>query len=158
MNRPVDKLSFWKERIETAQQERYSVYVCNSVLWGNIEREHSRIIKERIKPDAKVLDSACGYGRMSWYFQNYTGVDFSPDFIEIAKKKYPGKDFVIADLKKLPFKDKEFDWAVGVSIKRMIKENLGEPEWLLMEKELKRVAKRILILEYENASEYEIIS
>lgn len=157
MNKGVDMLDFWKQRIETAQYERYSVYVCNSTQWGNIEVAHREIIKERIKPEAKVLDAACGYGRMSWHFDNYTGVDFSPDFIERAKKKYPGKNFLVADLHHLPFEKKSFDWAIGVSIKRMIRENLGPDAWIPMEKELLRVAKRILILEYENPQEYEII-
>lgn len=155
--KPVDKLWFWKERILNAQKERYSVYICSDVMWGKINTDHKRIINEIIPKGAKVLDAGCGYGRMSVYFDNYLGVDFSPDFIEKAKKDYPNKEFMVADLKSLPFKDAEFDWVVCVSIKAMIHNNLGGGEWNKMEDELKRVGKRILVLEYEESEKFETI-
>lgn len=105
----------------------------------------------------RVLDAGCGYGRSSVYFDDYVGVDFSPDFIAKAKSKYPGKTFIQGNLKELPFKDKEFDWAFCISIKKMIIDNLGEEEWSKMQKELSRVAKKVLILEYEDPEPFEVI-
>lgn len=164
----VDKIEFWKDRINTAVKEHYSVYVANDALWEHIFKTHQRIIQEVIPKDAYVLDAGCAYGRMCELFEpkNYEGVDFSPDFIEIAKKKYPNHSFEVQNIKKLPYEDKQFDWAICVSIKKMIIDNLGTKEWKLMEKELKRVAKKILILEYgseisgegiKGANKYEII-
>lgn len=158
--KPIDKLDFWKERIEQAHKngrEHYSVYISPDKMWRDIEIAHRDYLKELIKPEETVLDAGCGYGRMSEYIEKYTGVDFSPDFIEMAKKKYPNKDFVVGSLKELPFKDGEFDWAFCVSIKKMVVANSGDEEWQKMEKELKRVAKKVLILEYETARSYEII-
>lgn len=159
MSKPVDKLEFWANRIKTAVSEHYAVYVANEVLWGRINKAHEKIIKELITNEDKVLDAGCAYGRSSVFFnpENYTGVDFSPEFIANAKKKYPNNDFMVGNLKELPFADKIFDWAFCVSIKKMVIDNLGEEEWLLMQKELKRVAKRLLILEYETPNEYEIL-
>lgn len=157
MSKPVNSLDFWKQRIKTALRPHYSVYVSNEKLWKQIYEAHARTISEHIKQEDKVLDAGCGYGRMSVLFNNYKGVDFSPDFIELAKKNYPDKDFSVANLKALPFSDKEFDWAFCVSIKKMIIDNLGEQEWLDMEKELTRVAKKVLILEYETPDEFTIL-
>lgn len=157
MSKPINKLDFWKERIETAIKPHYSVYVIHEQGWKHIYEIHARIIKEVIPTGSKVLDAGCGYGRMSVLFDNYVGTDFSPDFIELAKKNYPQKEFVQADMKALPFKDKEFDWSVCVSIKKMIIDNLGENEWGLMEKELRRVSKKVLLLEYENPEPYEVL-
>jgi ubiquinone/menaquinone biosynthesis C-methylase UbiE len=67
----------------------------------------------------------------------------------------PNKNFVKADIKNLPFKDNEFDWAICSSIKQMIISNCGEKEWYAMQKELHRVCKKILILEYSEAVEQE---
>lgn len=168
MSKPVDKIEFWKERIDTAVSEHYSVYVANEVLWNTINEAHEKIIKEVIG-GGTVLDAGCAYGRSSVFFDDskYTGIDFSPDFIELAKKKYPNKTFIAGDLKELPFGDKSFDWAFCISIKRMIIDNLGDEVWSIMEKELKRVAKNVLILEYgtfeskedtkETMSQYEIL-
>jgi len=157
LNKPIDKEEFWKERIDNAAREHYSVYVTSEFDWKYIYTTHKAIIEEHIPQGVKVLDAGCGYGRMSMLFDNYTGVDFSPDFIREANKKYAGKKFIQANLKELPFGDGEFDWAFCVSIKRMVIDNLGEDEWNKMEKELKRVAKKVLILEYEDPKIYEIL-
>jgi ubiquinone/menaquinone biosynthesis C-methylase UbiE len=152
--KPVDKLEFWKHRIEQAQREHYSVYITSEADWHRINKAH---VSHFEKMNGRVLDAGCGYGRNSVYFSDYTGVDFSPDFIKLAKQKFPNKDFMVANLKELPFKDKEFDWAFCVSIKQMIRANLGEEEWLKMESELRRVAKQVMILEYEDPEPVEIL-
>ena len=157
MSKPIDTLDFWKQRIDTAVKPHYAVYVANEVLWKNILNAHVKTIQELIKPDDNVLDAGCAFGRLSEYFEKYTGVDFSPDFIKQAKEKYPKKDFMVGNLKELPFLPEVFDWAICVSIKKMVVDNLGEEEWKQMEKELKRVAKKVLILEYEDYASIEIL-
>ena len=99
-----------------------------------------------------MLDAACGYGRLSPIFEKYIGVDFSPDFINIARKSFPKKEFLVANIKELPFEDNKFDWSICSSLKTMIEENSGEEEWNKMKKELLRVSKKILILEYTEAA------
>lgn len=157
MAKPINDLSFWRDRIETAVRPQYSVYVAHDALWNRILDDHLAIILEHIKPNESVLDAGCGYGRMSQYLDNYTGVDFSPDFISLAKKNYPGEVFIQANLKQLPGKTGQFDWALVISIKKMVEDNLGTDEWLQILQELKRVAKGVLILEYEDSKNYEII-
>lgn len=166
----VDKISFWKERIQEAKKNNklhYSVYIAHDRLWQKVCKTHEEIIKKEIKEGEKVLDVGCGYGRLSPMFSNYVGVDFSPDFIQEAKSLYPDKKFIVANLKDLPFEDKEFDVGIAVSIRGMIVGNLGKPEWTKMEKELKRVCKKVLVMEYgvyesgrdtvDTISEYEIL-
>ncbi len=157
MGKPIDNLNFWKERIERAKNSNrhHSVYLIDSERWKRIEQSHRDLMSKLIT--GKVLDAGCGYGRMSEWVEDYTGVDFSPDFVETARQLYPDKRFIVGNLKKLPFKNEEFDWAVCISIKQMVKDNLGEEEWLLMQKELKRVAKKVLILEYSFHGEHEIL-
>jgi ubiquinone/menaquinone biosynthesis C-methylase UbiE len=154
MGKPIDKLDFWKDRIERADKSRehYSVYITRDDDWKYIWETHKEIIAREVS--GRVLDAGCGYGRMSELIEKYVGVDFSPDFIAKAQKKYPEKTFIQSNLKKLPFKKNEFDWAICVSIRAMVKNNLGDPEWEAMEKELLRVARKVLILEYEEPKEY----
>jgi len=153
MNRPVDKLEFWKSRIDSSgDKKHHSVYRCDDGLWSILEKHHVRQIRQFIKPTDRVLDIACGYGRMAKYFacENYTGIDFSPDFIDLASKQFPDYNFVVADLKKLPFKDNQFDWCFGISIKAMIVRELGDNQWLKMEQEIRRVSKKTIFLEYSD--------
>lgn len=152
--KPVNKLEFWKERIDNSKVEHHSVYITSGGDWEYLNNAHKEILSQC---KGRVLDAGCGYGRWSELFDNYVGVDFSPDFIEIARKKYPNKEFVIADLKDLPFKDGEFDYAFCVSIRHMIIGNLGEEVWAKMESELKRVAKTVLLLEYTNPENYDVL-
>lgn len=157
MSKPVDDLEFWAKRIRTAVKPHYSVYCVHEQGWKKINDAHEMILKSEIKDTDKVLDAGCGYGRWSELFTNYIGVDFSPDFIARAKTLYPNKTFIQGNLKDLPFKDKEFDAAFCVSIKKMIVDNLGQEEWDKMESELKRVANKVLVLEYEDPYPYEKI-
>lgn len=157
MGKQINKLSFWKERIETAAKKHFSVYVTSEEDWSEINRIHSGIIRANITKTSNVLDAGCGYGRASEWILNYTGVDFSPDFIEMAKKGYPRAKFLQGDLKDLPFKDQEFDWAVCISIKQMVEDNLGFVAWQEMQVELMRVAKKVLILEYTEPGKYKIL-
>lgn len=157
---PVDKIDFWKGRIDRASREgreHYSVYLARTELWDKINATHRAII-ERECAGYAVLDAGCGYGRISEWVERYTGVDFSPDFIALAKQKYPGKQFLQADLKALPFNNGQFDIAVCVSIRGMIIGNLGLAAWDEMEHELLRVAKKLIYLEYEEEpDEYYIV-
>lgn len=156
----VNKEEYWKYRLEEAEKMNslyYSVYLTRRDDWKNIEKAHREIIEKEIPLDARVLDAGCGFGRGYEMLKprKYLGVDFSPDFIEKAKSLYEG-DFMVGDLTSLPFK-KEFDWAVCISIKQMIIGKSSQEHWDRMEKELKRVAKKILILEYTDPEKYEVL-
>ena len=151
MTQPVDKEWFWRRRLKLAKEQEhlhYSVFLATDSHWGRIYKIHANVLTKEIKPDESVLDLGCGYGRMAPLFVNYTGVDFSHEFIEEAKAMFPDKTFLCADLNKLPFKDKEFDVGFAISMKHMIVANLGEEKWKKMEDECKRVCKKVILLEY----------
>lgn len=158
MSLPVDKTEFWKKRI--ADSERYgdihhSVYISRMSLWEEIEEEHKKILAPY--KEKRVLDAGCGYGRMAPFFDDYTGVDMSPDLLEIAEKDHPEKLFIEGRLEQLPVEDGEFDMAFCISIRGMIIGNLGEEAWEKIEKELRRVAKEVLILEYEDPATFTVL-
>lgn len=155
MSKPVDQLDFWKKRIEQAEDIHHSVFLVDTVEWEKIASAHKETIQKLVS--GKVLDAGCGYGRASEWVDDYTGVDFSPDFIAKAKELYPNKEFLCSKLEALPFEDKYFDWSFCISIKKMVQANLGEERWGLMEKELKRVSKNLLILEYGDPASYEVL-
>lgn len=153
MSKPVNKTDFWKDRLKNASVLHHSVYITSPKDWDFLNKEHTKILEPY--KDKKVLDAGCGYGRWADFFSNYKGVDLSPDLIDKAKALYPNKDFMVGLLEDLPFKDKEFDMSFCVSIKHMIIANLGEEQWNKMFKELQRVSKEVLILEYTDPHIYE---
>lgn len=66
------------------------------------------------KPRA-ILDLACGSGELEWALRasdiKFTGVDISPGMIKVARKKFPGGDFIVGDAATIRMK-KKFDMAL----------------------------------------------
>jgi SAM-dependent methyltransferase len=156
MKNPVTKDSFWKERLEADNELRLSVYRCSLEEWNHLTKVHENIFKA-MGVGGKVLDAACGYGRLSELFTDYTGIDISETFISRAKELYPNKEFVCADLaKEVQYPSKYFDWVIAVSLKEMLIREMGEAYWNHVFEELKRLGKNVLLLEYSNPSEIEL--
>lgn len=158
MTEPVLDTSYWKERLERAPKDapHHAVFRCSAELWRRIEEKHRQILTQEIKPGDSILDAGCGWGRLldllPRWDGRYLGVDLSPDFVEKARWLHPTREFVVGDLRRLDFPD-TFQWAVLISIRPMMRRNLGEEEWSKMESELRRVAKRLLFLEYDDTDE-----
>jgi SAM-dependent methyltransferase len=95
-------------------------------IYKDLERETSREVESIIKmidlkPEARILDLCCGYGRHSIEFAQrgfkVTGYDLSDFFIEKAKKDSAELgleiEFVKGDMRKLPFEQK-FDAVINI--------------------------------------------
>lgn len=63
----------------------------------------------KITTGNKILDLGCGTGRITSYYAdkgyNVIGVDLSEKMLEVAKKKHPGIDFRLGDIRKLEFNE-----------------------------------------------------
>lgn len=81
-----------------------------------------------IIPGKKVLDAGCAHGSESKYFASrgfeVTGIDISPEFIELAKSNCPNCTFIVADMRHPSARLKNFDaiWA-NASFLHIPKEN-----------------------------------
>jgi SAM-dependent methyltransferase len=145
---------YWRNRLNRSSERHHSIYRCPLELWRRIEEQHRRILGAHIKTWDSVLDCGCGYGRLlslmpvTWRGL-YWGVDLSPDFIEVAKRDWPGRVFMEASLTDLPATLPHFDWAVLISIRPMVRRELGDDVWNHMEQEIRKHASRLLFLEYD---------
>jgi len=76
-----------------------------------------------------ILDVGCGYGDFYFYLNDetikYTGYDFNPEIIKIAKNKYPNIELTTS------FPDKMFDWIFASGIF-----NIQAKDWDKISKEL----------------------
>ena len=120
---------------------------------AEIEAKHRKILAETLKPRHSILDAGCAWGRLldllpEWWDGRYLGVDLSPDFVKLAQKEHPTREFVVGNLAAIDLPDR-FDLAVLISIRPMIRRNLGDEAWNVMEANLKRHAKKVLYLEYD---------
>ena len=162
MTEPINDPLYWKQRLVTAQERHHSIFRCDKERWLRIEAKHRKILAETIHPEQTVLDAGCGYGRLldlmprDWrgYYQ---GIDLSPAFIDLARREHPRNAFLVSDLRMIPMLSGTFDWAILISIRPMVRRNLGDDEWGKMEMELKRVANRLLFLEYDEDDLGEVV-
>lgn len=96
----------------------------------------------------KILDVGCAgghyYRTLSRLVSNldYTGVDITPGYIEIARKKFPGATFIVADVRDMPFSDSCFDMTLCLSLLM----HIGEGGVCDAMRELTRITKKKLLL------------
>lgn len=151
--------NYWKQRLEQAQKGdlHHAVFRCPKDRWLRIEEKHRQILDRYIDPDDAILDAGCGWGRLLSLMPDdwkggYLGIDISPDFIALAETLHPDRSFFVGDLRQLP-SGLKVDVAILISIRPMVKRELGNEVWNKMERELRRCAKVILYLEYDENDE-----
>lgn len=125
-------------------------------LWGDkvkvFERKNYRRFKttkaflKLCGPNDKILDVGCAAGGFCKALKEvvprieYVGLDITQSLVECAKAIQPDVNFLIGDVRNLPFGDSSFDivacWDVLVHV----------PEYKKALKELYRVSKKYLIL------------
>ena len=80
-------------------------------------KDYPDVLAELEKEDfTDLLDCGCGTAPMLTLLQkkypekHYTGIDLTPEMIEVAKaKNMPGVELIVGDCEKLPFPDSSFD-------------------------------------------------
>lgn len=162
--KPIYNPEYWRDRLRSFQLRHQAIYVCGEDVWKAIEDRHRVLLRQYIKPEDSVLDAGCGWGRLltllpDYWKGDYLGVDLCPDFLELARHEHPSRDFVCGDFRELQkhTKEKRFDWAVLISIRPMIINNIGEAGWEAVRDELQQVCDRILFLEYVTDDKGEIL-
>lgn len=162
---PIDKPEFWKQRLlaTTPETIHTCIYDVDISVWENIQTTHLPIIRRILQGyrNPRILDCGCGYGALLDILPRegftYLGVDLSPDLISLAKRRHPDKRFYWADLRCLSLPYRSFDIAIARSVEGMVKDNLGVAEWRAMEKEILRVADRLILLNYSVPEVYSIV-
>lgn len=163
MPEPIFEPDFWSRRLRVAisrEQIHHAVYICDPDTWRRIAERHRRLLAGHIAPTDDVLDVGCGWGRLlsllpyEWR-GHYTGVDLSPDFIRVAREAYPELEFVLGDIRNVfeGARTPRWDWAVLVSIRDMITDNLGAEHWNAIREVLLTRCDKLLILEYTENDE-----
>ena len=75
----------------------------------------------RLQPPRRVLDLGCGKGRFTQRLKQSTGasvtaLDLSPTAVRIAQSRYPGIQFVTAEIPPLNFPEGSFDLVVAAEL------------------------------------------
>ena len=169
MQKLVMDRNFWKGRLSevTDRKEIHRAVYKGVTLaqWWKIQECNQLILMTLVTPKEdgspyRVLDCGCGYGALLDIlpaFVDYTGVDISPDLLEVAKELNPNEKFIQGDLKHLQFGDQVFDLCIARSMEGMILENVGKHSWFLMQREMLRVSPLLLLLNYSKPNQFKVL-
>jgi len=106
------------------------------------------VLKDFYRPNMNVLDAGCAAGHYLRSFRerldneiNYTGVDVTKYYLELARKAFPGVDFHHGNVCELPFGDEQFDMVLNNNLVM----HLAPPPTAAIS-ELMRVAKEYVVI------------
>ena len=86
----------------------------NPPVWQEIKD-----LLSEIRSGSSVLDIGFGTGRVRQVLPtnlDYTGLDNSPELLEVAQRRYPNNKFIQADARQLPLPDKFFDAVLLIAV------------------------------------------
>lgn len=146
--------AWWAARVRACGGDlQRAQYIGTADAFSERHRDQmAQLRRARIGPTDSVLDAGCGYGRLltmmpAEWKGHYIGVDFCDEFVKIARVINPDKQFMRADLTAIPLEPRLFDVAVCVWLKTMMEVNDKMDVWRVIEAELRRVAKRVVIID-----------
>jgi len=104
------------------------------LFWArNAVRDLDSLLRRYVTPEARILDVGCGSGanlarlrRLGLAFGSYTGVDFSPSMLALARKRFgdpPGVTFRQGDATALEDTGERYD----VIVAKWLLDHLSEP-------------------------------
>lgn len=159
----IEDSNYWLERMIQARitgQDHQAIFHTDLKNWEHIQRTHSRILIELLKPGETVIDVGCGCGYLLDCLPAnvvYMGVDLNPHLIEWARRKYEkrkGATFAVANARNLPFLNGAFDWSVSRSVVGCCGVYAGYDAAEDIHAQTMRVGKRSLFLGYEPADQF----
>lgn len=114
--------------------------------------------KHYLPEDSRVLDIGCGPGALSSALQRHgfivTGVDFAPAMVAWARKLNPANEYLLADGRNLPFRDKSFDLVTAAYVAH----GLDSENRLTLYREAARLARRLVVFHDFNFRRHILIS
>jgi SAM-dependent methyltransferase len=91
--------------------------------WADVQEGRTRRLHEAaldkvgVGPGTTLLDVGCGAGGAmvlaATRGATVTGIDATPELVEIAKQRLPGSDIQVGEIEALPYPDDSFDVVVG---------------------------------------------
>ena len=104
----------------------------------------SSLLSKELESEWRILDVGCGQASVLRSVRKGSyriGLDFFKPYILKSKKSLIHDDYVLGDVRALPFKPESFDCAVAIEVL----EHLPKHEGLKMIAEMERVAKKIIL-------------
>jgi SAM-dependent methyltransferase len=153
---------FWRDRLSTCGGDlQRAMFTGSSDEFAAAHADQMRQLhRAGIRPHDSVLDVGCGYGRLltlmpADWAGDYVGIDVSPDLIAVARILYPEQTragsrhraFRVERADAMPAAwSQTFDVAIAVWLHTMLTDNGKLDVWQQIELEMRRVARRVVVV------------
>ncbi len=160
--------AWWTERLDRAILHNVpyqGIIEEPDFLWERMNITSGKVLAALFKfyRPSSVLDAGCGLGNLCEYVPpsiKYVGVDFTPKFIDLARKEYPSREFhVVNCLDMSQFEDGVFDLVFVRGMEGTVRVGYSDEAWMQMQAELLRVSWSVLAtLSMYQPHRYDIIN
>ena len=153
----IDSIQWWEDRLQEVAdvpltELKHPDYNISQEAWDDFQGLTAKVLKDLIRRRSRVLDIGCGFGalwealELTYRDARYTGLDFSSGVVGLARKK--GINCRVHDIyhEPLPFSDRSFDWCVCRGLEGPVLTQIGIVAWKRMLAEMRRVAKRVMVM------------
>lgn len=144
-----DPKGHWQETPHAEDYDRGRFSDVKGRVYRWLEERAMRLAVEHRARTDRVLDAACGTGRMTAFllqegFVDVVASDISPAMMEVAQRHLPSITFHEADITSLPFDDAAFDTVTCIGLLMHLD---GDTRGKALA-ELARVSRRSLVIQY----------
>jgi len=122
----IEAMSYEENYDLIARTHVDSYWAGNGNPWmpeNDINYFHSqtaRLVAKYADESAKILDAGCGIGELAVFIDpdayEYTGLDLAESYLEVARTRTPGHEFVQGKLEALPFPNEHFDMVLCTDV------------------------------------------
>jgi len=127
----------------------YKKFIKNIYLKLFEAHRLTALVDKEIQDNWTILDAGCGRSPLLKKIKKGTykvGLDIYEPYIFESKKQLIHDDYILGDVRALPFESNSFDCAVSIEVL----EHLNKADGLKMIKEMERVARKKIILTTPN--------
>ena len=125
-----------RAHFDRGAEEYYQHHSGEESIGQDLRDRYLAALRPYLDPaqERHVLDVACGPGNFSHIVHGIqpgrvTGIDFSPEMVRVARRRYPHISFLVADAHRLPFTSGSFD--VAYSFRSL--QHVPDPELAIAE-------------------------
>lgn len=164
MSEPIFDPAYWKDKLYDSlrSMERHrAIYNGSKDEFDKIEAYQRDVLRKFVGARTSIVDFGCGYGRLldlvpRWWRGSYVGYDVSPDLIDVARRIWPTREFIVRDLVNDAIEPRpQCDLSVALWMRSMFLRNGQEHAFLRLLAQMQYASRKVLLIDEDTFHVYD---